>query len=299
MNTIDRSYVIISPVRDEERYIEKTLQTVLRQTLRPSKWIIVNDGSRDKTAEIINRYTRDHQWISAINTTRTGSRDLGNTEIRAFAEGYRLVENLPHRYIVKLDGDVELPDEYFSDLVRQFESDPRLGIASGMYVELKGGCWSPVEMPEYHASGASKMIRTDCFHQIGGFALGRGWDTLDEIKAQMSGWTTRHFKEIVFRHLKNEGSADGPLRTSRMHGLIYYLTGGGIGFLSLKILHRCIYGRPFLLAGCEMGVGYLKPYLSGEGRIVTDSEARWYRGKLNQRLRQNLLQIITGKGGTA
>jgi len=185
---------------------------------------------------------------------------------------------------VKLDCDVELPPSYFENLIARFAADPALGIASGIYLEKEQGQWQPVEMPHYHAAGACKMIRTECFREIGGFVESRGWDTVDEIRAQVLGWKTQHFTDLQFHHLKREGSGIGPLATSVMHGEVYYLTGGGKLFFLLKVLHRVVCDKPFLASGLALVWGYVKTMLSGEGKLVSSEEARFYARLLNRRM---------------
>jgi biofilm PGA synthesis N-glycosyltransferase PgaC len=286
--TVAHNYVIISPVRDEEKYLEKTIETVFRQTVRPLRWVVVDDGSRDRTPQILTRYTKEHPWITVLRIERSGTRQLGLTEIRAFSAGYKLIADMPFDYVVKLDCDLELPPDYFERLLSRFDRDEKLGIASGTYLEFVDEKWVDVTMPEYHAAGASKVVRAECFRQIGGFISHRGWDTVDEIRAQMAGWKSCHFTNITFRHLRSEGLAAGPLETNRMHGQIYYLTGGDVFFLILKVLHRCWHGRPFLLGGLMMLVGFLCPFLSGKPRAVTDEEAGFYRRMLNRRIVERL-----------
>jgi biofilm PGA synthesis N-glycosyltransferase PgaC len=291
-STAAHNYVIISPIRDEEMFLERTMATVLRQTIRPMRWVIVDDGSRDRTPQILQNYAEQHDWITLLRIERDGERQLGITEIQAFAAGYKLIEDMPFDFVVKLDCDVELPLDYFERLLLRFDQDETLGIASGTYLEAEGDRWIAVPMPEYHAAGASKIARADCFRQIGGFIPHRGWDTIDEIRADMAGWKTCHFPDITFRHLRTEGSAAGPLETNRMHGQIYYLTGGNSLFLLLKVLHRCWHGRPFILGGFMMLVGFLQPLLSGAPRAVTDEEARSYRRILNRRLAERMSKIV-------
>src|SRR5262249_3311934 len=132
---------------------------------------------------------------------------------------------------------------------------------------------------------ASKMIRRACFEDIHGFAASRGWDTVDEIKAQMSGWRTAHFEDLHFYHLKPEGSGIGTLRTNMMHGEIYYLTGGGAFFFVLKSFDRLVHARPFLLAPLAMLWGFLRACVLRQSRLVTRAEAKFYRGLLNSRIR--------------
>jgi poly-beta-1,6-N-acetyl-D-glucosamine synthase len=123
-----------------------------------------------------------------------------------------------------------------------------------------------------------------CFEDIGGFVRERGWDTVDEVRAQVKGWTTKHFPDLQFRHLKPEGSGIGSLRTSVMHGEVYFLTGGGVLFLLLKVAHRMVSGAPRVVGGLAMLFGYLRSRLSGRERLVSPAEARHYRRLLNQRL---------------
>jgi biofilm PGA synthesis N-glycosyltransferase PgaC len=281
------SYVLISPVKDEEKFIEKTIESVCQQTVRPLKWIIVDDGSRDRTSEIIADACRDHNWITSLKIDRGALRSLGSTEVRAFAAGYREVEDQHYDFVVKLDGDLELPRDYFEHLLNRFRHDQTLGIASGVYLENTTGNWKPIRMPAYHAAGAAKMLRAACFNDIGGFALFPGWDTADEIKAWSKGWKTQHFPEIQFRHLKPEGSMQG-LAMHIKHGEIFYVCGGGPLFLLFKVLDRMVSGKPLFLGGLLLLCGYLRAAIKGHHRLVSHQEAAVYRHLLNQRITAQL-----------
>jgi biofilm PGA synthesis N-glycosyltransferase PgaC len=278
------SYVVISPAKDEGQYIEKTIQSMIRQSVTPRKWIIVDDGSQDQTPQIVARYAERHPWITLFSLVRNGERKPGSAVINAFTAGYELIKNDTFDFVIKLDGDLEIPEGYFETLLNRFESDPRLGIASGIYVEEHGHAWKRVKMPKYHAAGCSKMVRAECFRQIGGFIPQRGWDTVDEIRAQVMGWKTCHFEDIELRHLRPEGAGIGFTRTNLMHGHIYYMTGGGTLFLLLKCLHRLFFGKPIFLGGIMMFVGFIRAYLNDEPRLVSDGEAVRYRHMLNQRV---------------
>lgn len=278
------SYVIVSPVKDEERHVAITLRSVVNQTVRPIKWVIVDDGSVDGTPGTLMEFAANYEWIEVVRIDRGSERDLGITEIKAFAEGYERIRGQEFDFVVKLDCDLDLPPDYFERLFQEFANNQRLGIASGVYLESRQDKWLPVPMPDYHAAGASKTLRRQCFHDIGGFTLYRGWDTIDEIKAMSLGWECRHFPELEFRHLKREGSAMGPGQTNVLHGEIYYLTGGGLLFFILKVVHRSVYSRPLVLGGLAMLWGYLKCVLRGKRRSVNVVEARFYRRMLNGRL---------------
>jgi poly-beta-1,6-N-acetyl-D-glucosamine synthase len=286
------TYVLVSPVKDEEKYIERTIQAVLEQTIRPYKWVIVDDGSQDRTRAIVEEYIPQFPWITVITLERGGGRQPGSGIIRAFNAGYEVVRDLDFDFVVKFDCDIDFPADYFEQLIARFQQDEKLGIASGIYLEENRGKWFPVKMPDYHAAGQTKMVRAKCFADVGGFIASRGWDTVDEIKARIKGWKTRHFEEIHFFHLKKEGSGIGFLRTNMMHGEIYYLTGGGGLFFIFKFLHRLVFGKPFLVGGLMLLWGFLGPLFSGRPRLVSEPEARLYRGLLNRRMVEQLSSIF-------
>jgi poly-beta-1,6-N-acetyl-D-glucosamine synthase len=291
----DLKYVVISPAKDEAERIEKTITSMLHQAVRPVRWVIVDDGSSDSTSEIVKSYTQSADWISLIRVNRDAKRRIGSAEIRAFETGLHSLAGQTFDLVVKLDCDLVLEPDYFERLIAHFAADPQLGIASGVYLELKDNSWTEVAMPSYHASGASKMIRAKCLSDIGGFPLVPGWDTADEIKAQTKGWKTRHFPELKFYHLRQEGSAIGGWKTGILHGHIYYVTGGGLFFLLFKSVHRLITGRPVILGGIAMLCGYLKARLTGAPRLVTDAEAEFYRRLLNHRLYRMLHPLQFGR----
>jgi hypothetical protein len=177
-------------------------------------------------------------------------------------------------------------------LLARFDADARLGIASGVYSEsVDANVWEEILMPSYHAAGASKVIRRTCWDEIGGFVLSRGWDTVDEIRAMQRGWRTTHFRDLPMKHWKREGTGIGPIKTSAMHGEIYYLTGGGWLFFLLKVMHR-VKGRPFAIGALAMVWGYLRAEFSGKERLVTVDEARCYRALLNERITGRLKGLI-------
>lgn len=303
------SYVVISPAKDEEQFIQRTVSSMLAQSVLPLKWIIVDDHSRDNTLQIIQAYSRENEWIAALDNSTVES--SGNTshsvpecrgsraasmamaaEIRAFNFGYQTIRHLDFEFIVKLDTDVELPPDYFERLLDCFAQDPTLGIACGGHVEYDGKDWQLVRLPEYHAAGACKVVRRRCFEEIGGFVSAAGWDTVDEIMAQARGWRTCHFPEIRFRHLRREGLAGGLLRTSMRHGQTYYTCGGSFLFFLAKFVHRTICGKPLVLGGIFLLIGYLRAAMVRTPRLVNAAEGRYYRRLLNRRIVMRMNRML-------
>ncbi len=289
-------YILVSPVKNEEKHVKKTLDSVISQSQKPARWIVVDDNSEDRTPAILDEYAKRFGWIEILRVHRSGERRPGSPVIRAFNAGYALLRDTDFDFVVKLDCDLDLPPDYFERLMARFHLDDRLGIASGVYLEQKQDRWSLVRMPAYHAAGASKMMRRSCFEDIQGFIPSRGWDTVDEIRAQIAGWKTRHFEDLKFLHLKQEGSGIGVLRTNMMHGEIYYLTGGGAVFFFLKFLDRLVHARPLFLAPFAMLLGFLRPLILSRPRLVSRAEAKFYRRLLNGRIRRSLA-VLAGRSG--
>ena len=277
-------YVVVSPVRDEERYVERTLVSMIQQQVKPVRWIIVDDGSSDRTPEVLARYAKKQGFIQIVRREVAGTRQPGSPVVRAFEVGYDAARNLEYEFIAKLDCDLSFGPDYFEGLLTKMQEDPGLGIASGVYMEASDeGTWVEVPMPPYHAAGASKMMRRRCFEEIGGFVPARGWDTVDEIRAMARGWRTKHFRELKMKHWKPEGTGIGPMRTHFMHGEVYYLTGGSKLFFLFKVLHR-MGSRPLLFGSLALLWGYVRTMASARPRLVTSEEVRCYRALLNRRI---------------
>ena len=288
------AYVVITPVRDEEAYIQKTIQSMIAQTLKPVLWVIVDDCSKDKTPEIVSRYVQLYSFIRLLRNSHGGIRQPGSGVIRAFNQGYASIGEVSYDYIIKLDGDLSFEPDYFEKLLNRFLSDSRLGIASGIYLEMdEAGAWTEVEMPSYHAAGACKILRRECFKEIGGFIIAAGWDTVDEIRARAKGWKTGHFPDLRMRHHKPEGSGIGATRTNLMHGEIYYLTGGSKLFLLLKVIHR-MRAKPYLLSALALSWGYLRAVLTRKELLVTKEEKPIYQALLRERLWIQVKALLGG-----
>jgi glycosyltransferase involved in cell wall biosynthesis len=277
-------YVIISPVKDERKYIETTIKSVVSQTVIPLRWIIVDDGSRDGTSEVIRKHSKEIPWIELVKIDRGPERRVGRAEVSAFIQGYSPLATIDHEFVVKLDGDLDLPADYFEKLFAEFRRDDTLGIASGIFFEKQNERWSLSSIPDYHAAGASKVMRVECYRQIGGFIQEPGWDTVDEIRARARGWKTCHFKNLIFYHLRPEGSSSGYDRRGRMCGAIDYRSGTGLLFFLLKAIQRMMFGEPRFVMGFWMSVGFFEALVLRKPKLVTAEEERLYRKLLNTRI---------------
>lgn len=277
-------YIVVSPVRDEEQYLEETLRSMVEQTVRPMQWIIVNDGSTDRTAEIIDRWASEQPWIVALHRGNRGHREPGGGVMEAFYEGYKIISHQDWEYLVKLDGDLSFSPEYFEKCFAEFESDPRLGIGGGVICHDFNGKLQVESNPGFHVRGANKIYKRACWEQIACLVRTPGWDTIDEVKANMLGWSTRSFEKLRVTHHRFTGAANGPWRNSVKNGLGSYISGYHPLFMLVKSIKRLV-EKPYLVVSAGLLYGFLLGYLRRFPRIDDKDLIVYLREQQIRRLR--------------
>ncbi len=278
-------YVVISPVRDEEELIGRTIESVVQQSLRPSQWIIVDDGSRDGTGAVIDEYARRYPWITVVHRPDRGFREPGTGVIGAFYSGYEAVDVSDWEFIVKLDGDLTLRPDYFQKCLAEFAEDPSLGIGGGVVGHIYDGAMFIEPNPSFHVRGATKIYRRACWEAIGGLLKAPGWDTVDELKANMLGWTTRSFSHLSVLQARPTGAMNGIWRNAVKNGRANYITGYHPVFMVLKCLGRAR-RRPYVISGVGLMYGYVQAFLTNIPRVPDQDLIRYTR---KQQLRKLLL----------
>ena len=269
-------YAVISPVKNEAEFIEKTIESMIRQSVKPEVWIIVNDGSSDGTGAIVQRYAKAYDWIKLVN--RNGSsvtRQRGKGVIEAFYAGYETLTN-KYDFIVKLDGDVSFEPTYFESLLEKFASDPHLGIAGGgLYEKPEGKTWLLMTSKD-HVRGCTKIYRQACFEAIGGLVPAMGWDGIDEWKALSLGWNVQSFIDIAIYHYRFTGAATGFLKS-------FYEQGNGayrMGYHPLYLIargFRRMADKPIVFGGLVMMWGFLIAFLHQEEKLADPSVISYVR----------------------
>jgi glycosyltransferase involved in cell wall biosynthesis len=270
-------FIVITPVRNEEQYLPRTIASMCLQTLKPSRWVLVDDGSEDKTGELVEAAATQHPWISVVRRQDRGFRQAGGV-VAAFHDGYALVANDTWDYVVKLDGDLSFAPDYFQNCLREFDADPKLGIAGGTICKLENGAMTPefkVE-PPFHVRGATKIYRRDCFEAIGGLMPAPGWDTVDQLKANMLGWRTRAFSHIHLVHLRPTGAAYGSWKDAVKNGLANYITGYHPLFMATKCLRRMV-RKPCDVEGPGLWFGFIQGYLQRIPQVEDRTMIRYLR----------------------
>jgi len=278
----NRNYVIVTPVRDEEQHIEATIDSVLRQTVLPAEWVLVDDGSSDTTGTIIDRVAAQVPWIQAVHRRDRGCRKAGGGVIDAFYAGYDALRSHDWKYIVKLDGDLRFAPDYFERCFGYFEKDPKLGIGGGDICHELAGELVVEKTPRFHVRGATKIYRRGCWEAIDGLWRAAGWDTIDEVKANMMGWQTYSFEDAPLTHLRFTGTAEGRLRDRVKHGVACYISG----YHPLFVLASCIFRlptRPYVVGSLATAYGFVKAHFVQPPRVDTKI-VRYIRGQQLRRL---------------
>jgi glycosyltransferase involved in cell wall biosynthesis len=279
------AYVVITPSRNEEKYLPKTIASMVSQTLRPQKWIIVNDGSTDQTGGIIDQVCGEHRWIQARHRADRGFRKAGGGVIEAFYDGYGLLGEENWDYIVKLDGDLSFAPGYFADCVERFRSEEKLGIGGGTICSVASGGREPESEgdPPFHVRGATKIYRRSCWEAIGGLLKAPGWDTLDEVKANMLGWTTHSFAELKLTHHRFAGDADGSWKNWVKNGRANYITGYHPAFMLFKCLSR-LGEKPYGVVAGGLLWGFFGGYWQKASQVEDRELIRYLRRQQLRRL---------------
>ena len=288
-------YVLITPARNEEEFIEKTLESVVRQTYLPLKWVIVNDGSTDSTTSRIEPYVSKYGWIELVNLPVRRERNFA-AKVHAFNAGGEKVKDLKYEIIGNLDSDVSLVPDHFEFLLNRFREDPRLGVAGTVFRE-ESGYNSETDSLEgqLHVSGQCQLFRRQCFADVGGYFANRagGIDWIAVTTARMKGWKTRSFNERSFFHHRPLGTAGrSVLAASFSYGQKDYFLGGHPIWEIFRVLYRMT-NRPYVIDGIALGSGYAAAAMRRLKRPVSNELMAFHRREQMRKLSAILKSLLT------
>ncbi|WP_019560917.1 glycosyltransferase family 2 protein [Caldimonas manganoxidans] len=267
MNSGQR-YVLISPCRNEARYMRQTLDSVLAQSVLPAKWVIVDDGSTDDTPTILKEYVQRYPWIEVITRADRGYRAVGPGVVDAFYSGYAAIDPAEYDFLCKLDLDLRLPPRYFEILMHRMNEDRSIATCSGKAYVEEGGRLISERHGDDTSLGMTKFYRTACFRAIGGFVREVMWDGIDCHQCRMRGWQACSWDEpeLRFIHLRPMGSSQRGILTGRMrHGYGQYFMGTGFLFMAASAVSR-IHQKPYVLGSLAMLWGWLSSAIQRKPR---------------------------------
>lgn len=286
------TYVLITPARNEEALIEGTIQSVIAQTVLPRRWVIVSDGSTDRTDEIVARYAAQHPWIELVRLPERRDRSFA-AKVQSFNAGHERVGGTAFDVVANLDADITFDPDYFAFLLSKLAADPELGVTGTPFVEGTTSYdfrFTSVE----HVSGACQVFRRQCFEDIGGYVpvKGGGIDWIAVTTARMKGWKTRTFLERVCHHHRPMGTASvGKFRAAfKLGKQDYYLGGHPIWQLARGIYQMT--RRPYFVGGVLVVAGYAWAWIKGAPRPVSQELIRFHQGEQTQRFRAGLAKAF-------
>lgn len=281
-------YYIIIPAHDEEEFLADTLNSVLRQTLQPKKVIVVNDNSTDGTEAIIDKFMLLSPIIEKLNIVSTSEHMPGSKVVNAFNKGLKLLDDT-YDFLVKLDADLVLPDNYFEKIAYIFKGQPNVGIAGGFIYEKDGKEDWKLNHPmnKNHVRGAFKAYSKKCFNAIGELRSAMGWDTVDELLAQYHGYEIFTDDALKVKHLRPTGNAYNPkaklLQGKAMYTMRYgfWLTAIASSKMAIKKL------RPHIFL--DNMYGYLEAQKEKEPYLVSAMEGRFIRNLRWKNIKKKLI----------
>jgi glycosyltransferase involved in cell wall biosynthesis len=288
-------YVLITSARNEESFIAKTLDSVTSQTQLPEHWVIIDDGSTDRTAEIIEEYAHRFPWISLIRRVNRHDRHFGG-KADAVNAGYKFLETAQFDIVGNLDADVSFEPDFMEFLMQRFAEDPQLGIAGAPYIEGHFDSARDSFEGENYVAGQIQMFRKQCFQEVGGYVKSRagGVDWIAVMTARMKGWKVRSFAEKRFNHHRVMSTAErGILAAYFSYGQKDYYLGGSPFWEMFRVTFRAM-KKPFLIGGLAMFCGYCHAALTRMERPISKELMRFHRRNQLRKLKrifQSLLRL--------
>lgn len=280
-----KKYIIITPAKNEEEHIEKTIISVVNQTVLPLCWVIVDDGSSDATPDIVKKYLSEYPFIRLIQTGKKDDRHFGN-KVYAINKGFEEVKDLEYDYYCNLDADISFDSHYFEYLLKKFEENSRLGICGGKIYDNINGKFVPQKSKLHSVGGPVQFFRKECYESFGGYKPSPiGFiDGYAEISARKNGWETQTFPELIVLHHRPEGKLRGSdLKHCFQGGQIEYLFGYSYTYHLFRNLPR-IFSKPYIIGYLATLWGYHSLLFKGSKKLVDDDFIKYLRKEQNQRL---------------
>jgi glycosyltransferase involved in cell wall biosynthesis len=290
------SYVLITPARNEEEFIEKTIESVIQQTVLPMRWVIVDDGSTDRTPPIVSRYLPGHPWMELVRRPQRQDRHFAG-KVYAFNDGLAKVKGLRYEVLGNLDADISFDKDHFEFLLRKFSEDPALGVAGTVFTEEGYSSAKDSFEGRRHVSGQCQLFRKQCWEEIGGYIPHRagGIDWMAVTTARMIGWKTESFREKSFLHYRHLGTAERSVISSLFsYGEKDYYLGGHPVWELFRVAYRAA-KRPYVVGGLALGVGYCWAFLRRTPRPVSRELMAFHRKEQMVKLRAIFRSLVRFK----
>ena len=277
------SHVVVTPSRNETDFFPALLESMTKQSILPSEWIIVSHNSGEAAKEFLNQASKKHDWISVVSVDDGSKRKRGSQIAKLVNTGLSQT-SLNWDFFSKIDADMILPRDYFADIFSKFSNSESLGIASGTCFILSNKSKEIEKTSPDHTRGGLKTYRRECYEEIGGIKEINGWDGVDNILAQMNGWETTSFLDLEVQHQRRTGSHSGLIVGCFESGRFAHSMGYFPPFMVARSLHRMA-SKPIFFGGISMFMGYLYSVLTRQKRSTEPEVAAFLRKKQKERLK--------------
>jgi GT2 family glycosyltransferase len=288
-----RTYVLLTAAHNEEAFIEQTISSIVGQTVVPKRWVILSDGSTDKTDEIVERYAKQHEFICFLKLTRAAGRNFGSKGI-ALQKGVKLLDGIPFDFVGNVDADIAVEPTYFENLIDHFARDPQLGIAAGFIQEEQGGRFrSRAGNRVYSVPHGAQLVRRECYEAIGGYSVFKygGEDWFAQTTARMKGWRAQAIPDLSVFHHRRTGAASSQLHHHFRAGQSDYSFGSDPLFECLKCAVR-VSEKPWFLGAVTRFLGFAWCCVTREKRPVSKEFVVFLR----KEQRTTVLRVFRGTG---
>jgi glycosyltransferase involved in cell wall biosynthesis len=282
-------YVLITPARNEESLIAKTLDSMVVQTLLPERWVIVDDGSTDQTVNVVEKYAAEHPWIDLVRRPQRQQRSFA-AKAHAFNAGLERVRSVEFDVIGNLDADISFDSDYFEFLLGKFAEHPRLGVTGTTMREANHDALRDTFYHFRDVFGACQLFRRECFEEVGGYTPIK-WGGIDWIAvrtARLKGWETRSFQDKNFFHHRPMGATESNVWKARFdYGRKDYFLGNHPLWQVFRIGYQ-MSKWPYILGGLTLAAGYFYSLIARIERPVTPELMQLHRQEQLQRLKSLL-----------
>jgi glycosyltransferase involved in cell wall biosynthesis len=267
------NYVIITPVFNEEKYLDVYIKSIINQSSKPLEMVMVDDSSTDDSANIIKEYSSNHTWIKYVHHSSLASKQQGSKVVAAFRHGVLSLSNLDYNVISKIDADLELPPNYFKTIMNAFQEDRQLGIVGGQIMEFSDGKWIVIPQSYYEVRGALKSYSAECYRAMGGIKPYLGWDGLDIMTAWHQGWKTKYLK-IGVKHFRPANNDYNITELNYEFGISNYTLGGNLILAIVRAIVK-LFTKPYARNGISFMQGYIHAMMSKTPKIVSKELAKY------------------------
>ena len=300
----DKTLVLITPARNEEKNIRRLIECVTGQTFQPLRWAIVSDNSTDATDEIVESYAKKFPYIHLVRPGEGSASSSMASMAGAVTAGYDSLKDLEFSFVAKIDADISIEPDCLEILLGKCIEDESIGrLGPTLLVRTENRTHSHLSTPNWHVSGGLEMFRRECYEQIGGLKRlsHGGTDTVADIMSRMNGWKVVAFTDVKIVHHGPVGEVGGSMHKGRFHhGMQDYTLGYHPIFFAMKLIRRLVY-KPYVLGSVQQGLGFLYAIILRLDYAVDDDVVRFLRDEQKSRLKdtlRNALNRVRGRTAT-